>query len=148
MIGRFELFTRLITKISRNIRRIKATEMEQFELKTPHVACLYYIYMCKDITLKKLCDMSQEDKAAISRAVDYLVENGFIEEEKEPPRKYKSNIKLTDKGKEIGKYIVEQIDRILKVSAKGLSKEELAIFYRGLQTISNNLDEICNEYEN
>ena len=43
MEERFETFTVLITRISRSIKRIKADEMADFELKGPHVSCLYYL---------------------------------------------------------------------------------------------------------
>ena len=44
MQGRFELFTTLIAKISRSIRRIKAEEVAELGLKGPHVSCLYHLY--------------------------------------------------------------------------------------------------------
>ena len=44
MIERFETFTVLITKISRSIRKIKTEEMAKFNLKSPHVSCLYYLF--------------------------------------------------------------------------------------------------------
>ena len=43
MEERFETFTVLIARISRSIKRIKADEMADFELKGPHVSCLYYL---------------------------------------------------------------------------------------------------------
>ena len=43
MEERFETFTVLITRISRSIKRIKADEMADFELKGPHVSCLFYL---------------------------------------------------------------------------------------------------------
>ena len=43
MEERFETFTVLITRISRSIKRIKADEMADFELKGPHVSCLYSV---------------------------------------------------------------------------------------------------------
>ena len=44
MDSRFETFTVLITRISRSIKRIKAEEMASFQLKGPHVSCLFYLY--------------------------------------------------------------------------------------------------------
>ena len=43
MQDRFEAFTVLIAKISRSIRRIKADEMAEYDLKATHVNCLYYL---------------------------------------------------------------------------------------------------------
>ena len=78
MMERFETFTLLISQISRSIRKIKTEEMAEFKLKSPHVSCLYYLYKEKTLTAKELCDICDEDKAAISRSLLYLEkEKGF-----------------------------------------------------------------------
>ncbi len=55
MEERFETFTVLITRISRSIKRIKADEMADFELKGPHVSCLYYLSQQDGMTAAELC---------------------------------------------------------------------------------------------
>ena len=56
MQDRFETFTVLIDKVKRCIRRIKTEEMSEYNLKSPHVSCLYYLYRHKDepLTAKEL----------------------------------------------------------------------------------------------
>ena len=78
MEERFETFTVLITRISRSIKRIKADEMADFELKGPHVSCLYYLSQRDGMTAAELCERCDEDKAAISRSLDDLEKNGYI----------------------------------------------------------------------
>ena len=78
MEGRFETFTVLIAKISRSIRRIKAEGMAEFGLKGPHVSCLYYLSVFGEQTASELCDRCDEDKAAISRSIEYLEREGYI----------------------------------------------------------------------
>lgn len=56
MEERFETFTVLITRISRSIKRIKADEMADFELKGPHVSCLYYLSQQDGMTAAELCE--------------------------------------------------------------------------------------------
>ena len=68
MEERFETFTVLIARISRSIKRIKADEMADFELKGPHVSCLYYLSQQDGMTAAELCERCDEDKAAISRS--------------------------------------------------------------------------------
>jgi len=77
MKERFELFTVLIAKISRSIRKIKTEEMEEFDLKSPHVSCLYYLFKSNNLTATELCEICQEDKSAISRSLDYLESKGY-----------------------------------------------------------------------
>ena len=78
MTERFETFTVLINRISRNIRKIKNQEMAEYDLRSAHVSCLYYIYTSENTTATELCEKCEEDKATISRALDYLEQNGFI----------------------------------------------------------------------
>jgi DNA-binding MarR family transcriptional regulator len=66
---RFQLFTVLISTLNRSIRRIKTEEMADFGLKSGHVSCLYYLLREGKLTAKELCDICEEAKANISRAI-------------------------------------------------------------------------------
>lgn len=90
MEERFETFTVLIARISRSIKRIKAEEMADFELKGPHVSCLYYLSQQDSMTASELCERCDEDKAAISRSLDDLEKNGYITCASGAGRRYKS----------------------------------------------------------
>ena len=88
MKERFETFTVLINRISRNIRKIKNQEMAEYNLRSAHVSCLYYIYISENITATDLCEKCEEDKATISRALDYLEKNEFITCESKNAKRY------------------------------------------------------------
>ena len=77
MDKRFQTFTILINRISRNIRKIKNQEMAEYNLRSAHISCLYYLYLSEGLTATELCELCEEDKATISRAVDYLEKRGF-----------------------------------------------------------------------
>lgn len=98
MEERFETFTVLITRISRSIKRIKADEMADFELKGPHVSCLYYLSQQDGMTAAELCERCDEDKAAISRSLDDLEKNGYITCASGAGKRYKSPLRLTERG--------------------------------------------------
>ncbi len=145
MDARFETFTVLINKISRSVRRIKTEEMSEFNLKAPHVSCLYYIYKEKTLTSKRLCFLCDEDKAAVSRAIDYLSSQGLLTRFN-GEGKYKTPFNLTEKGMSVAKAVSDKIDGILNLAGDGLSEEERKIFYKNLKLISDNLEKICNKY--
>ena len=56
MEERFETFTVLINRISRNIRKIKNQEMAEYQLRSAHVSCLYYLYLSERLTATELCE--------------------------------------------------------------------------------------------
>lgn len=146
MEERFKTFTVLIAKINRSIRKIKTEEMAEFNLKSPHVSCLYYLYKEKSLTAKELCDICDEDKAAVSRSILYLEREGYIVCNSDAPKRYKSLLCLTEKGLETGKVIAQKIDGILSMTGDGMTEEEMAVFYKCLGVINNNLQNICNDY--
>ena len=145
MEERFQTFTVLISSISRSIRRIKTEEMDEYNLKSPHVSCLYYLFKFGALTAKQLCDICQEDKAALSRSVEHLEKSGYIENEG-IKKKYRSPLNLTQKGKEVAKKIVVKIDKILTLASEGLSEEKRVILYEGLNLINNNLEKFIEKY--
>ena len=146
MQERFETFTVLINRISRDIRRIKNQEMAAYHLRSAHVSCLYYIYSLDGVTSAELCEHCEEDKATISRAVDYLETNGFLLRGTSAKR-YKSPLLLTEKGRDAGKRIAEKIGGILETVSHALTEKERIEFYRCLSTISRSLEAIVQNSE-
>ena len=142
MQERFETFTVLINRISRNIRKIKNQEMAEYNLRSVHVSCLYYLYTNKGATATDLCERCEEDKATISRAVDYLESNGFLTCESKNAKRYKSPLILTEKGNEAGKKIADKISGVLDAISDGLTDEERVEFYRSLSIISESLEAV------
>lgn len=142
MQERFETFTVLINRISRNIRKIKNQEMAEYTLRSVHVSCLYYLYTNKGATATDLCERCEEDKATISRALDYLETNGYIICESKSAKRYKSPLILTDKGNEVGRKIADKINGVLDAISTKLSEQERIAFYRSLSIISESLDTV------
>lgn len=140
MKARFETFTVLINRIGRNIRKIKNQEMAEYHLRSAHISCLYYLFMEENLTATELCERCEEDKATISRSVEYLEEQGYLICEK---RRYKSPLVLTEKGREVGRKIAHKIDGVLEEISGGLTEEERIAFYRSLSIISNSLEAVA-----
>ncbi len=147
MQERFETFTVLINRISRNIKKIKNQEMAEYNLRSAHISCLYYIYILKGATSTDLCERCEEDKATISRALDYLVTNGYITRDIESTKRYKSPLLLTDKGNELGKKIADKINGVLDAISGGLTEDERIAFYRSLAIISDSLEAVSKNKE-
>lgn len=147
MEQRFETFTVLISKISRYIRKIKTEEMVEFKLKSPHVTCLYYLYKNKTgMTAKQIISLCDEDKAAISRSLDYLEKQGLIECSMPQEKRYRSLLKLTKTGISVGSKIAEKIDEIVNLASDGITDSDREVLYKSLNLINENLQKICDTY--
>ena len=144
MEKRFETFTVLINRISRNIRKIKNQEMAEYGLRSAHISCLYYLYITEGLTATDLCERCEEDKATISRALDYLETNGYLICESKSAKRYKSPLILTEKGEEVTQKIADKIDAVLEGVGTGITDEERLSFYKSLAIISESLDAVAN----
>jgi len=146
MEDRFKAFTILVSKITRCVRKIKTEEVAEYNLKSPHVSCLYYLFKQDEMTAKELCDVCDEDKASVSRSIEFLENNGFIMCKSKFEKRYKSPLSLTEKGKYIAEKITTKIDSILSEVGKGLTDENRKILYSSLNLISSNLQKFCEKY--
>ena len=147
MNERFETFTVLVSNLNRCIYRIKTEEMAEFNLKSSHVSCLYYIFKHGALTAKELCDLCGEDKANISRALKYLEDNDYLIFNSSSSKKYQRPIELSFKGYKVGKSISKKIDDILNYASMGLTEEKRKIMYEGLNLINDRLNQLCDEYD-
>lgn len=147
MEERFETFTVLINRLSRNIRKIKNLEMADYQLRSVHISCLYYLYSADGLTATELCERCEEDKATISRALEYLEHNGYLICSSRNLKRYKSALHLTEKGFEIAQKIKDRVDGVLQTISKELTEEERIVFYRNLTAISNSLETIAKTIE-
>jgi DNA-binding MarR family transcriptional regulator len=128
--------------------------MAEYNLKSPHVSCLYYLYKRPGMTAAELCELCEEDKAAASRSILYLEKNGYLSREgigsrgatRGGGRHYRVPLMLTEQGSDVAARIVERIDRVLEAVAEGVSAEDRATMYRTLEQINRNLRTICEEY--
>ena len=143
---RFETFTVLINRISRNIRKIKNQEMAEYNLRSSHISCLYYLHASEGLTATDLCERCEEDKATISRALDYLETTGYLTCESKNTKRYRSPLILTEKGRAIGTKIADKIDSVLDEISVVLTEEERVTFYQSLSSISDGLDSVANKY--
>lgn len=139
MLQRFESFVSGITVCYKYIQRIKSLEMTEFGLKGAHAMCLFFLYRHTDgLTAAELCQLCNEDKAAISRTLATLRERGYIQSE---GKAYRAKWRLTEDGLEVTKRVCALVEQWVGFGGEGLSEEDRAAFYMALEHISENLRE-------
>ena len=147
MQQRYQSFTVLISGISRSIRRIKTEEMAEYNLKSPHVTCLYYIYKAEKLTFADLCAVCEEDKANISRSIKHLEQEGYVDTGRSLSKsRYHLMLTLTEKGLAVAKKLAERIDTVIESASNGVSDADREIMYRSLAIINANLQKVYESY--
>ncbi len=142
MATKYNNFKVLITKIARGIHKVEEKEMQQINLKSQHISCLYYLSLSDKLRAKDIVDYYLEDKGQVSRSLDYLEKNEYIVCESNAPKRYNAYYFLTDKGKKVASYIENKIDEIVENVSDFLTDEERLIMYRCLTRISKNLEKV------
>ncbi len=136
MENRFENFTVAILKLNKLIQKIKLYEMRDYGLKAIHVMCVYYLRTRGELTASELSKLTLEDKAAISRAISFLNEKGFVNYDS---NKYNAPIKLTGEGIKVSEYINRRAESAVNAGGDFLTEEERINFYSALEMIAENL---------
>ena len=116
--------------------------MEELGLKTIHTMCLYHLYANPHgLTPGELVKLTLEDKAAISRAIKTLKEQGYARYDGSA---YNSPIVLTESGSEIARTVIERADIAVDAGSYDFTDEERAAFYKLLGAIADKLQDYYN----
>ena len=99
------------------------------------------------MTSKELCERCEEDKATISRSLDYLEKNGYLVCKSDSKKRYNAPFELTERGMRAGKRIADKISVVLDEISVGVPDADRMIFYRSLNIISENIDKVANSYK-
>lgn len=147
MLGRFKEFTKNISLAYKYLIKIKSFGIREFGLKGSHLMCLFYIGESENgLTATELCRLCCEDKAAISKALSALGDNGYVVLENGENKKYRSTYLLTEAGMQVVDSVKEKIFSAVSLGGNGLSEEDREVFYRSLQVIVDNLAAISKKY--
>ncbi len=141
----FERFTSLIAEINHSIRKLKSEIMSEFDLRSTHLYCLYYLFRDSSLTAKELCDMCAEDKALMSRTIKHLEERGYVERSSE--KRYRAALTLTDEGRAVAARAAEYANSYFLSTREGISDADREVLYRSLNLINDRLSELCDKYE-
>ncbi len=135
----FENFTITILKLNKLVQKIKNYEMQEYDLKTIHVMCVYYLSVHQQgLTASEITKLTLEDKGAISRALKTLQEKGYVVYD---PNKYNAVIQLTDGGRRLASEICVKAENAVKAGSYEFTDEERNSFYKELRTIAVNLED-------
>lgn len=138
MNQRFDAFVTGITVCYKYIQRIKSVEVNEMGLKGSHVMCMFHLKQHPDgLTASQLCALCAEDKAAVSRTISFLRNQGYVYSE--GPKNYRANLHLTPAGQAVTDQFDDMIAGWVSAGGVGLSDQERRDFYHGLNLIASNL---------
>lgn len=146
MVSRYELFSSCISSMYHDIQKLERMEMAKFGLKGPHAHCLLAISKYPEgITAAQLCEVCEKDKAAVSRILAELEQEGLVNRECRNGIRYRASLTLTAMGKAAADAVGEKAKLAVELAGEGLTDAQREVFYRVLAQISGNLSSLCKD---
>lgn len=139
---RFITFTLLHEEIGKSLQKIKTEYMCRFGLRSSDALFLAILREHPEgLTAAALAKKCGVDRAVISRALPDLLASGTVcyAEGTVPRRSYRARLFLSEKGVRIINEMTELSVVVVGAASSEVPREDLATFYRVLQTIKNNL---------
>lgn len=90
------------------------------------------------ITQNEIGDLVFKDNASVTRIIELLVKSEYIIRNQNPDDRRKTNLEVTESGKEIIQKVQNLVEKNQKLALEGISKEELEIMNNALLKISKN----------
>lgn len=146
--SRFEDFVGLISLISKEIQRIKTVEAGKLGLKGSDIMCLYYLGEHEEgLTGAELAREAEVTRAAVSRTLSRLEEEGFVEVcgEEATGSRYRAPVRLTERGQRVNAEVGEIIRRVVTEVGEELGDIQRVQMYRSLNVILERLRGISRE---
>ena len=125
---RFLKFTLSLSRMNKKVQAVKTAGMGMVGLKAAHTAA---------------CDL---DPALISRTFSELIAAGMVEKQGEPGR-YRARYVLTEQGSLQTAKIRQVIGLVQENADKNIAPEDLQTFYRVLEQLLNNFEEMSEHYD-
>ncbi len=138
-IGGFEVFLGMAVNALRSIERIKAKQMSEFGLSGTHTICMRRLFESPHgLTRTELAARCGVDRAQITRVIGELIAEDCVSEVGSGSH-YRKKCVLTEKGRAVTDRINTLVTQIQEQVSGSIPREELAIFYKTLAEICDNL---------
>ena len=146
MLNRFSRFSLAIAEIDRCWHKLAAEEMAKYGLNSPHAVYLTTLSGFKEgITAARLGELCGKNKADVSRMVGILEQKGLVRKEAVGGNLYRARLLLTEEGRQAAEHVQQRAALAVELAGSGMTEEEREVFYRCLERIAANLQELSRE---
>ena len=87
-----------------------------------------------------LAELMDKSKSAVLRTIDILEKKGYVTRMSVPDDRRKNRLEVTDKGKEIARYVVEMIETNNKLLIDEIGEQDMCTFFKVLEVIQRRLE--------
>lgn len=128
--------------LSRQIKRRMDQSVSEYQITGKQVFILLYIYdesKKRDVYAKDIEVAFDMRRASVTGILQLMEKNGIIQREGNAQDARLKKLMLTTKAKEAREKLKKEIIQVEKVLTKGISDQELVIFFTIMRKMSHNL---------
>lgn len=140
MEKRIDQISLAIASVYRGIQRSNSEALENLGMNNVHSVCIYEIGTNPGISATGICKKTATDKAAVSKTLGKLINDGYVERPILSKRAYRTGIYLTEKGQELFEITKQKVESLDSKAFRGISTREFNSFYKILNRIASNLE--------
>lgn len=138
-----ESIGRCISSISKYIKYYINQEMSRFHLNMFQAHVLRILYDKEGISQDELVDILKSDKITVSKLLDHLVQERYVEKGRNDKDKRIKNLYVTQKGESIKREIQNVLKKTTNILSQDFSEKENIIVRKLLERMLENIyDEV------
>ena len=129
---------RLISILYRKAQVYWTQSLKEYQITSAEYPILLRLYAREGVTQEEIVAELEMDKSAIARALQSLIDKGFVEKQKDEQDRRCNRIYLTEKGHEVRQVIEEAKQKWNEILMKNMTEEEQREMIRLLgQSVKN-----------
>lgn len=134
--------------LARSVQSISDIKFKKIKLQKGQFIFLTRICECPGINLIDLSNMLKVDKTTTTKAVQKLMEEGYIHKTKDVDDKRMCHLSPSERALEVYKYVIAEENRNITVCLAGLSIAEREQAQRLLRIMRENIESDWKELKN
>ena len=131
---------RLLSHIGKSFLYLLNTKLNHLDIERNFYALILIESTKGGITQQELAELLDTDKVSIVRIIDYLSDKGYVKRVKDVSDRRKYSLVLTAKSEKEMTVIKKVLADATDSAFKGLTKSQVAEFYKTIDIIKNNLN--------
>lgn len=140
-VKKLDNILRRIGSIARALDSISNIEFREINLTRGQY--LYLVRICENPGLiqERLSEILKVDKTTTARAINKLVETGYIEKREDPNNKKNKKLYPTPKGEESYNFLIKEDQYSNESALQGFDPSEVETLYHLLMRVDENINE-------
>lgn len=131
---------REIGAIARAVQSVNDIRFKKLNLQRGQFIFLTRIHECPGINMIELSNLLRVDKATTTKAIQKLLEEGYVLRERDKEDKRMWHLYPSEKSREIYPLLIEEENRNLEISFMDFAPEEKETAYSLLKRMRENID--------